>query len=196
APAPAPAPEPEPTPEPVAEPAAEPAPAPAAETTGTDAIASGTQAVVTAEVPVTVTDNAVSVLGSSAVDSPASASDSGESVPSGDETPQAPAVQTSGLDSILGGTQALLDVDVPVTVTGNAISVLGTSAVTGGAAQAPTAATGGDAVTSGVDSILGGAQVVAPVSIPLTIGGNAIAVVGESTVTDSGTAPTDPGTDP
>ncbi len=194
APAPAPAPAP-------AEPAAAPAPAPEATTGGAEGVASGTQAVATLDVPVTVQDNAVSVLGSSSAGTPAAVpqSDDPQSSPSAAPQTDAPAAgvpstTTSGVDSLLGGTQALLQVNVPITVTGNSVAVLGTSdaSTADGAAMPASSADGSstapvpDAVTDGSDSIAGGTQVISPVTAPITVTGNAISVLGTSTVPGSG----------
>lgn len=168
--------------------------APAPETSGTDGAASGTQAVVTVNVPVTVQNTGVSVLGSSDADAHVDAPASSEPAAPLAATP----VTTSGADSLLGGTQALLDVNVPVTVTDNAISALGTSEVAAPegstAPAASTPASTPDATTNGTDGTASGTQVVAPVAAPVTVGDNAIAILGESTVsggdaTDATAAP-------
>ena len=100
----------------------------------------------------------------------------------------------------------LAPITAPIAVTGNGISLLGDSTVLQGSANAPT--TGAPApglTTSGDDGILGGTQVLLPITAPITIGGNGISLIGDSTVevpganpgTDPGTEPgTDPGTDP
>lgn len=185
-----------------------PDPAPAAETDGADGAASGTQAVITVDIPVTVQDTSVSVLGESDVAAPADAPVSGEPA----APAPTPAVTTSGADSLLSGTQALLDVNVPITVTGNAVSALDPSAETAVAADeaAPAASTPSSAPapnTDGADGIASGSQVVAPIAAPVTIDGNAIGLLGDSAVTrgDStstgttspadGTTPTTDGTD-
>src|SRR5690606_16830799 len=101
-----------------------------------------------------------------------------------------------GDDAVLGGTQLVAPVTAPVTAGGNAVSVLGTSAVVNSAAGASApggAATPGDVTTGGEGSAGGGTQVAAPVTTPITAAGNALAVLGGSTVTGagipSGTAP-------
>jgi LPXTG-motif cell wall-anchored protein len=53
---------------------------------------------------------------------------------------------------------------------------------------------GTGSTTDGTDGTAGGTQVVAPIALPITLGGNAISVVGDST-TQSPTVPTNP-TDP
>jgi hypothetical protein len=90
---------------------------------------------------------------------------------------------------VAGGTQVVAPVTAPVTVSGNAVSVLGDSRSSGcGTTVAPGAGGSngaGSASTSGEDSVAGGTQVVAPVTAPVTVGGNAVSVVGDST-TDRG----------
>lgn len=184
--------------------AAAPAPAAAdASTSGEDGLLSGTQGLVSVAAPVTVTGNAIAVLGESGVSGTAPAAPVAAEGSVGDQGGEGQAT-TDGSDSLLGGAQVLAPVAAPVTVTGNAISLLGESSATstGGGTGAAPAASGDDLlapVTSGLDGLLGGTQVAAPISIPVTVGGNAISVLGESTVTEP--VPTvdpgpNPGTDP
>lgn len=166
--------------------------APAATTDGDNGAASGTQALVSVVVPVTVGGNAVSVAGDSESTSAATA-------PAESAEPEvAVNPQTSGEDGILGGTQALVDATIPVTVGGNAISVVGDSQSTDADTTAPTGSSGtsdpGTPETTGEDGILGGTQVIAPISAPVTASGNAISVIGDSQSTDATTtAPTGSG---
>lgn len=166
----------------------------AAETTGEDGLLSGTQALVSLQAPVTVAGNALSVIGDS------------ESTDAATAAPAAPAAEarSDGSDGVASGTQALVSVSVPVTVDGNAVSVLGDAESTGSesSAPAPAPARNEDAAapeaapaTSGEDGVLGGTQVLAPVGLPVTLGGNAVSVIGDSTTTSPTTGPTGP-TDP
>lgn len=173
--------------QPITTPAAPPS------TSGVSSLLGGTQALVDAVIPITVSDNAISVLGQSA-----SSSQSSAPVTSPDAATPATDPATTGDDSILGGTQLTPRISVPVTVQGNAISVLGSSASTSGPAPSSEAtdASGIPAIgevgipirllpggtSSGDDSILGGSQLLAGISIPITVGGNAIGVLGDSTV--------------
>lgn len=179
-----------PAPAPAPSPAAEPAPAPAT-TDGTEGIASGSQAAVPVTVPITVSGNAISVLGESASSGsdPAPAETAPAATPAPAPAP-APEGTTSGGGGILSGTQGLVAVEIPVTIGGNAISVLGESAADGSATGATPAApgSGGEAVTDGGDSVLGGSQLTAPVTVPVSVQGNAISLLGESSVTGGGTA--------
>ncbi|WJL94228.1 chaplin family protein [Microbacterium sp. ET2] len=151
------------------------APEPAATTDGSHGIGSGSQAVLDVEAPITVSGNAISVLGDS----------SSESSTTTSEPVSAPVTaETSGEDSILGGTQGVVSVDAPITVAGNAVSLIGdsdssstTDVNTGDNGESDGGITG---VTSGEDSILGGTQVIAPVTAPVTVAGNAISGIGDS----------------
>ena len=79
---------------------------------------------------------------------------------------------------------------VPVTVSGNAVSVVGDSrsedsAVSAGERDAAPVTVGD---TSGEDSVGGGNQAVADVVAPVTLGGNAVSVVGDSHTEGADTA--------
>ncbi|MFJ8895352.1 hypothetical protein ACIRCZ_12245, partial [Leifsonia sp. NPDC102414] len=165
----------------------------AAETSGSDGTASGTQAVVDLTVPVTISGNGISVLGdSSSADATAAAP--AAAAPAAAPAPSA-SVDTYGLGGVLSGTQALVDVNVPVTVTGNSISAVGDAATadsTSAAAPAPAAAApaASGPTTSGSDGVASGTQAPVDAAVPVTVGGNAISVLGDSTSTGStATAP-------
>jgi LPXTG-motif cell wall-anchored protein len=178
-----------------AAPAAPAAPAPAAATSGTDGVASGTQALIDVSVPVAVQDVAVSLIGdSNAAEAPASA-------PAAVPAPAAPAAATDGSDSVAGGTQVVAPITAPVTVDGVAVSVIGDSSTVrdGSAAGTPAATAPADADTSGEDSVLGGTEVVAPITLPVSVGDLAVSVIGDSSTTGGNTggtpvsnAPTNP----
>ncbi|QFG23691.1 chaplin [Actinomadura sp. WMMB 499] len=93
-------------------------------------------------------------------------------------------MRTAGNFSILGGNQVYLPISIPVDVSGNAVSVLGASqAASKGGAKVENGRhgkRGGDMKTSGNFSIGGGNQVKAPISIPVNVCGNAVAVLGLS----------------
>ena len=105
------------------------------------------------------------------------------------------AAETSGEDGLLSGNQAIVDITAPITVTGNAVSVIGDSTVVGAApapATAPAATTAAPAeapTTSGEDGIASGNQAVADVVAPVTVSGNAVSVIGDSTVVGVAPAP-------
>lgn len=176
------------TPEPATPEPAPATPAPESEamvTDGSDGIGSGSQAVVDATVPVNVGGNAISVLGESE-------SNGSESAAAPAEPTDAPVMMTDGTDGMVSGTQALIAADIPVTVGGNAIAVLGESAVHGnGTVSQPATADAADeatgaAATDGTDSLLGGTQAIVPVTAPVTVGGNAISLLGDSYVSGNG----------
>ncbi|WP_283139310.1 chaplin family protein [Rhizohabitans arisaemae] len=89
---------------------------------------------------------------------------------------------TSGNNSIGGGNQLNLPISIPLDLSGNAIGVAGDSAAssTGGATVRNSGGGGIPGETSGRNSVLGGNQVNAPISLPVNACGNAIAIFGES----------------
>ncbi|MBW8484735.1 chaplin [Actinomadura parmotrematis] len=102
---------------------------------------------------------------------------------------------TDGTGSVGGGNQLNVPVSVPANVSGNALSVLGTSkAHSVGGAHVTNVDQSGSMTTSGKGSVLGGNQLKAPISAPINLCGNAVAVAGLSkahchgsaTVTNSG----------
>lgn len=79
---------------------------------------------------------------------------------------------TSGAGSIGGGNQALLPINLPINVTGNAAGVLG---------PAKAHSTPGTVVRSGGSTAkTSGDQVTASVNAPITVCGNAVALLGEA----------------
>lgn len=167
------------------------APAAAPVTSGEDGIVGGTQVLPVVNIPVTISDNAVSVLGDSSAESSAAPAGPAPTTPAA--TPAEGAV-TSGEDGILGGTQLAPVVSLPITAGGNAVSVLGDSTVSGQSAATPAGAApaGVVPVTSGIDGILGGTQIAPVVSLPITLGGNAVSVIGDSTTAPGTVTPTTP----
>ncbi|WP_165070217.1 chaplin family protein [Marisediminicola senii] len=178
-----------------------------ADTTGDDGVLSGTQVVADILAPVTVVGNAVSVVGDSTVGSPAAAAPVVPApVAAPAPAPVAAAPSTSGSDSVAGGTQAVMDAAASVTVTDNAINIIGGSVV-GEPAPAPAPAPVAPAAPvvpatpapaaapastrSGDDSIGGGTQTGPVLDIPVTIGDNAISVIGDSE-TNTPVVPTEP----
>lgn len=89
---------------------------------------------------------------------------------------------TSGNGSVLGGNQAVVNADVPVNVSGNAIGavlgVAGADSTGNGAAVIERDRHGADVATSGNGSLLGGNQLVVDAEIPVNVAGNAISAVG------------------
>lgn len=161
-----------------------PAPAPAAsQTSGDGSVGGGTNVVPIVTVPIAVSGNAISVLGDSV--SEGSTTEAVAPVATGGA-----GSDTSGIDGILGGTLVSPNVTLPVTVGGNAISVIGdstsTASTTDVVASAPAAPVAG-AGTSGDDGILGGTLVAPNVTAPVNVGGNGISLIGDSTSNGSTT---------
>jgi hypothetical protein len=88
---------------------------------------------------------------------------------------------TSGNNGILGGNQISVPVSVPVSICGNAVAVLGQALglCQGGASTGGSGSSGGSgSTTSGNDSVGGGNQVSVPISVPVDVCGNSVAVLG------------------
>jgi hypothetical protein len=110
-------------------------------------------------------------------------------------TGAAHAADTSGEDGIASGNQVGILADLPVTIVGNAVSVLGDSH-TSGATPAITGSdsSGGAMSTSGENAIAGGNQVLPVVHLPIVVGGNSVSVIGDSS-TDGAQASAAPADD-
>ena len=150
----------------------------AAENPGGDGVATGDQAVVGVSIPVSLAGSGISVIGDS--------SSSGSTT----TAPAAPApsatISPDAIGGVLSGDQAVASVSGPVNVPGNAISVAGDSASADStAAGSGDAGAGSAATSSGSDGVASGIQAPVAVDVPVTAGGNAISVVGDSTSTGS-----------
>ncbi|GGS81521.1 chaplin family protein [Nonomuraea spiralis] len=90
--------------------------------------------------------------------------------------------QTSGDSSLLGGNQITAPITAPLNACGNALAIFGdaTAGCKGGAAVHNSGVGAGGNRTSGRSSALGGNQVIAPISGPVNICGNAVAVFGRA----------------
>ncbi len=156
-----------------------------AATSGNGSVLGGNQAVVNADVPVNVTGNAVgAVLGTAG----ASTTDSDSTVVDHHHNE----VATSGNGSVLGGNQLVVDGDVPVNVTGNAIAAVAGIAGASSTDSDSTVVHGGhghrghhghhghspEVATSGNGSLIGGNQLVGDLDVPVNVSGNAIGAVG------------------
>ncbi|MGC5077180.1 hypothetical protein, partial [Agrococcus sp. DT81.2] len=163
-----------------------PTPSADVSTSGIDGVLSGTAALVAIDVPVTVGGNAIGVLGDA----------SSESSTASTEASQPSGATTSGDGRLLSGTVGVVDVAAPVTLGGNAVAVLGDASSEGSTVESWSSAGSDGATTSGDDGVLSGTQVVADVLAPVTLGGNAVAVLGDassegSTVESSSSAGSD-----
>ena len=152
-------------------------------TNGSQSIGGGNQVNAPVYAPVTVAGNAIAVLGSNAL-----VTVSGSSAPGQPAATAGSSQTTSGRQSIGGGNQVNAPVYAPVTVSGNAISALGSNAGVIGGPSAPAAGGNGSSsqTTNGAQSILGGNQVNAPVYAPVTVSGNAVALLGSNAVVTGG----------
>ncbi|MCU1544133.1 MAG: hypothetical protein JWM50_1998 [Microbacteriaceae bacterium] len=98
------------------------------------------------------------------------------------------AAETSGDGGLASGTQAVAVLNAPVTVEGNAISVIGDSstnstpptATTPDPATAPAAEEPPSATTSGSGAAASGTQVLVSPVVPATVSDNAVSIVGDS----------------
>jgi hypothetical protein len=93
---------------------------------------------------------------------------------------------TSGEGGILSGNQVFAPINVPITVCGNAVSILGSAAAGCGyevvvkpSKKKPHHHDNGPS-TSGKGGILSGNQVFAPINVPITACGTAVALVGQA----------------
>ncbi|MFG3441538.1 chaplin family protein [Nonomuraea sp. NPDC047897] len=145
-------------------------------TSGDASILGGNQVNAPISAPVNACGNAVSVFGGSTAGCKGGATvkNSGKGGAGGN--------QTSGDHSILGGNQVVAPITAPVNACGNAVAVLGRSAAgcKGGASVKNSGRGAGGNTTSGRHSILGGNQVVAPISAPINVCGNSVAVLGRA----------------
>ncbi|OLT26053.1 hypothetical protein BJF83_04015 [Nocardiopsis sp. CNR-923] len=100
-----------------------------------------------------------------------------QSAPAEREHMSQPDIASSGNGSVLGGNQAVVDLAVPVDLSGNAIGAVGGVA---GAAATDTRAIvedDNDVATSGNGSLLGGNQAVVDGDVPVNVTGNAVGAV-------------------
>ena len=87
---------------------------------------------------------------------------------------------TDGSNGTASGSQAVLGINLPITIGGNGISVLGDSSSSGASNTGGTGGSSPSAWTSGTNALAGGTQGVVDANVPVTIGGNAISVLGDS----------------
>ncbi|MEO5921674.1 MAG: hypothetical protein ABIQ01_11090 [Pseudolysinimonas sp.] len=148
-----------------------------ATTSGDDSVAGGSQMLADAGVPVVVGGNAISVIGDSSSEGSTVSGGSGGS----DEGDLA---FTDGSDGIVGGSQVVADAAAPVTASGNALSVVGDASTSDSDASSPITGGSPAAFTTGDEGVLSGTQLVTGADAPVTLGGNAVSVIGDSTVDD------------
>ncbi|TDB83350.1 chaplin [Actinomadura sp. KC216] len=164
------------------------------ETSGNFSIGGGNQVKAPVSLPVDVCGNAVAIIGIAKAQCKGGASvksghrSAGGWESSGYRTANGQAerggggggMKTSGNFSVLGGNQVYAPISIPVNVCGNSVSVLGLSRAQCKGGASVQRKSGGDPkmTTSGNFSVLGGNQAYAPISIPINICGNAVAVLG------------------
>ncbi|GAA3790282.1 hypothetical protein GCM10022226_06480 [Sphaerisporangium flaviroseum] len=151
-----------------------------ADTSGSGSVGGGNQVNLPITVPVDISGNAVGVVGE------ASASSRGGSSVQGGGGNGGIQGGTSGRNSVLGGNQVNVPITAPINACGNAVSLVGRSdaGCRGGASVKNPGGGGGGAGgnrTDGRHSVLGGNQVVAPITAPINLCGNAVAIFGEAT---------------
>ncbi|MGP4097956.1 chaplin family protein [Nonomuraea sp. KM90] len=148
-----------------------------ADTSGDASVGGGNQVNLPVSLPIDISGNAVAGAGKSEATSQGGA----EVVNSGREgIPN----RTSGNASVLGGNQLNAPISAPVNACGNAVSLIGKSdaGCKGGATVRNQGRGGaGGNQTSGNASVLGGNQITAPISAPLNVCGNAVAIFGDAT---------------
>jgi hypothetical protein len=140
-------------------------------TNGTGGALSGNQVDVPISAPVDVSGNAAGLLGTGYA-----TSHGGVKVHKRGGGGQ----QTSGAHGVASGNQVNAPISLPVNVCGNGAAVLGEAdAGCRGGAKINDSGEGGQ-TTDGTGGVLAGNQVNAPISIPVNVCGNAVAVAGDS----------------
>jgi len=146
-------------------------------------IANGTQIAIPVRIPVNIVGNSVGILGE--------ANSQGVGV---NNTESARDIQATGANNgILNGTQVLVPISVPINAVGNSAAVLGEANATGvgannvGGRKTESAQTteglwpGSTAQVTGANNgILNGTQVAVPISVPINVCGNSLALLGEA----------------
>jgi hypothetical protein len=140
-------------------------------TSGEGGTLSGNQVVAPISLPINLSGNAVAVLGE------ATASAQGQTVI---EQPEPPEHSTSGKNGVLSGNQVFAPLVAPITACGNAVAVLGDAAAGCQGKVKESHHHGSGPSTGGADGVLSGNQVYAPVDVPITACGNAVALLGQA----------------
>ncbi|MEU4570976.1 chaplin family protein [Nonomuraea sp. NPDC023979] len=146
------------------------------ETSGRSSVLGGNQVNAPISAPVNACGNAVSLFGNS------DAGCTGGSTVKTSGKGGAGGNRTSGDHSLIGGNQITAPITAPINACGNALAIFGdaTAGCKGGASVHNTGTGAGGNTTSGRSSALGGNQVIAPISGPINICGNSVAVFGEA----------------
>ncbi|HET7735787.1 MAG TPA: chaplin family protein, partial [Nocardioidaceae bacterium] len=153
------------------------------ETSGESGTGSGNQVEADVEAPVDATDNQVTVIGDG------NQSQGGGSEPENGVEPDADVDHTSGEDGTLSGNQVDAEVEAPVELTGNQVTVIGdendSEGSTAGSCEDGGASSGD--TTNGDDGLLSGNQVDVEADAPVDASGNQVTVVGDEN-TSGGTS--------
>ncbi|GAA3096327.1 chaplin family protein [Streptosporangium carneum] len=149
-------------------------------TSGTSSVGGGNQVVAPITAPINACGNAVAVLGGSRA-----GCKGGSSVTrSGRGGGGSGGNRTTGAHSVLGGNQVVAPITAPINACGNAVSIFGDAVAGCKGGSSVTGAGGGRGAggntTSGRSSVLGGNQVVAPITAPINVCGNSAAVFGKA----------------
>ncbi|GAA0917764.1 chaplin family protein [Nonomuraea longicatena] len=145
-------------------------------TSGDSSVLGGNQVNAPISAPINACGNAVSLFGN------ADAGCKGGATVKNTGKGGAGGNRTSGDSSVLGGNQVTAPITAPINACGNALAIFGnaTAGCKGGASVKNTGKGAGGNTTSGRSSVLGGNQAVAPISAPINICGNAVAVLGNA----------------
>ena len=146
-----------------------------AQTSGTNSAGSGNQVSVPVTAPINACGNAVAVIGGSLAQC-----EGGSAVTGGDRN-ALDGAYTDGRNGLLSGNQAGIPVTAPINACGNAVAAIGGSLAQ---CEGGSAVTGGDrnaldgAYTDGRNGLLSGNQAGIPVTAPVDVCGNSVAVIG------------------
>ncbi|GIH81814.1 chaplin family protein [Planobispora rosea] len=147
-----------------------------ADTDGEHSVGGGNQLDLPISLPIDISGNAVGVAGESNAGSQGGASVEGSGGGAGGNS-------TSGRSSVLGGNQVVAPITAPINACGNAVSLFGEAdaGCKGGASVKGGSGRGaGGNRTDGRSSVGGGNQVVAPITAPINVCGNAVSLFGEA----------------
>lgn len=116
---------------------------------------------------------------------------------SGAAAQASPVMTTTDNAGLLNGTQALIPVQVPISVCGNAVAVAGAAKAEcegGATALSPEWLFGTESTMTSQDNVglLNGTQAAVPVQVPIDVCGNAVAVLGAAAASCDGGATAGP----
>ncbi|MGK3709151.1 chaplin family protein [Arthrobacter sp. IK3] len=161
-------------------------------TSGSDGLLSGTQITAPITIPINLGTNSLAILGEANTETTSEAATPGmgteTGTPAAGTGPVTSGPATSGSDGLLSGTQITAPITIPVNLGTNSLAILGeANTETTSEAATPAAdtaigtpAAGTEPVTSGSDGLLSGTQITAPITIPVDLGTNSLAVLGEA----------------